>query len=121
MSSDEMRTRFQEYRNQQGLPGAAGGPGGGFGPGSGPGGGGFGPLGGGGPGGRRGGFNFNQPHGTVYYSANTSSLNAAPYSLTGEPSEKPGFLQQRFGASIGGPLNIPHIPWRLEDVLLPEL
>jgi len=109
MNSDEMRSRIQEYRNQQGGPG---GPGGGFGPGGGgPGGGGFGPLGGGGGGfgGRRGGFNFNQPHGTVYYSANTSSLDATPYSLTGEPSEKPGFLQQRFGASIGGPLNIPHI------------
>jgi trimeric autotransporter adhesin len=108
MSSDEMRARIQEYRNQQGIPGAAGGPGGGFGPGGGPGGGGFGgPLGGGG--GRRGGFNFNKPHGMLYYTANTSSLNAAPYSLTGAPAENPGYLQQRFGVSIGGPLNIPHI------------
>jgi hypothetical protein len=108
MSSDEMRARIQEYRNQQGGPGGAGG---GFGPGGGPGGGGggFGPLGGGGFGGRRGGFNFNQPHGTLYYSANTSTLNATPYALTGEPTEKPGYLQQRFGAAIGGPLNIPHI------------
>jgi trimeric autotransporter adhesin len=107
MNSDEMRTRAQEFRNQQGGPG---GPGGGFGPGGGSGGGGFGgPLGGGGLGGRRGGFNFNQPHGTVYYSANTSSLDATPYALTGAPSENPGYLQQRFGASVGGPLNIPHI------------
>src|SRR5450631_4846296 len=102
-----MRTRVQEFRNQQGGPG---GPGGGFGPGGGSGGGGFGgPLGGGGLGGRRGGFNFNQPHGTVYYSANTSSLDATPYALTGEPSANPGYLQQRFDASVGGPLNIPHI------------
>ena len=108
MSSDEMRSRMQDYRNQQGSMGGTGGPGGGGGPG-GPGGGGF----GGPPGGsftlRSRGFNFNQPHGTVYYSANTSSLDATPYSLTGEPSEKPGFLQQRFGASVGGPLNIPHV------------
>ncbi len=106
LSSDEMRSRMQDYRNQQGGPGGPGGPGGGFGGG----GGGFGPLGGGGGGfGRRGGFNFNQPHGTVYYSANTSDLDATPYSLSGQPSPKPGFLQQRFGASVGGPLNIPHI------------
>ena len=112
MNSPEMRAMGQEFRNQQGGPGGAGGPGGGFGPGGpggGPGGGGFGPLGGSGMGGRRGGFNFNQPHGTVFYSANTSSLNATPYALSGQPSEKPGYLQQRFGASIGGPLNIPHI------------
>ncbi len=109
MSSEEMRARIQEYRSQQGGPGGPGGPGGGFGPGGGPGGGGFGPP----PGGamvfRRGGFNFNQPHGMLYYSANTSSLNATPYALTGAPTENPGYLQQRFGAAIGGPLNIPHI------------
>ena len=99
MNSDEMRARVQEYRNQQGGPGGLGG---GFGPGGGPGGpggGGFGPLGGGGLGGRRGGFNFNQPHGTVYYSANTSALNADPFALTGAACRKiPGYLQQRFGA-----------------------
>ena len=107
MSGDDMRARMQDSRNQ---PGGAGGPGSGYGPGSGPGGGGFGPLGGGGgPGGRRGGLNFNQPHGTIYYSANTSALDATPYSLTGAPSEKSPFLQQRFGVSIGGPLNVPHI------------
>jgi len=106
MSTDELRNRIQDYRNQQG--GGPGGPGG-------PGGGGFGPGGGfgGGPGGGgfggRGRFNFNKPHGMFYYSANTSSLNAEPYSLTGAPVENPPYLQQRFGASIGGPLSIPHI------------
>ncbi len=40
---------------------------------------------------------------------NTSTLDATPYALTGAPSENPGYLQQRFGAAIGGPLNIPHI------------
>jgi len=116
MSTDELRTRMQDYGNQQGGfggPGGPGGPGGGgpggFGPGGGPGGGGFGGPGAMRLGGGRGRFNFNKPHGMFYYSANTSTLNAEPYSLTGAPSENPGYLQQRFGASIGGPLNVPHI------------
>ena len=104
MSTDELRSRIQEYGNQQGGFGGPGGAGGG-----GPGGGGFGAPGGVRLGGGRGRFNFNKPHGMFYYSANTSTLNAEPYSLTGAPSENPGYLQQRFGASIGGPLNIPHI------------
>ena len=45
----------------------------------------------------------------MYYSANTSSLDADTVFVEGEPSAKPGFLQQRFGVSVGGPLNIPHI------------
>jgi len=36
-------------------------------------------------------------------------LNASPYSLTGLPSTNPGYLQQRFGANLGGPLKIPKI------------
>lgn len=81
------------------IPGA-GGPGG-FGGGPG----GFG--GGGGRGGMRG-FNMNQPHGTLYYQLGDAALNAAPYSLTGSPSPKPGYEQNRFGALVGGPLKIPH-------------
>ena len=111
MSTDELRSRMQDYGNQQGgfggPGGPGGGPGGGFGGGSG--GGGFGGPGGVRLGGGRGRLNFNKPHGMFYYSANTSALNAEPYSLTGAPSENPGYLQQRFGASIGGPLDIPHI------------
>jgi Carboxypeptidase regulatory-like domain/TonB dependent receptor-like, beta-barrel len=104
MSSEEFRQRIQEFREQQGGI-AGGGPRGGFG---GPGG--F----GGGPGilvmrGGRGGFNINRPHGSVYYSAGNSALNAAPYSLTGQPATKPGYMQNRFGGSLGGPLNIPHV------------
>ncbi len=76
-------------------------------------GGGFGGRGGGGGGpvvlGRNRGFNINQPHGTIYYSANDAALNAAPFSLTGQPSINPAYLQQRFGGAIGGPLIIPHI------------
>ncbi len=48
-------------------------------------------------------------HGTVYYSANDAALNAAPFSLTGEPSPNPAYLQQRFGGNVGGPLIIPHV------------
>ncbi|MGC2324479.1 MAG: TonB-dependent receptor, partial [Terriglobales bacterium] len=105
----------------QGTQGGGGGPGGqgagpgGAGGGRGPGGGGgFGGGGGGGGGpfmlgGGRGRFNFNRPHGTIYYSADDSALDAAPYSLTGAPQIKPSYQQNRFGGSLGGPLNIPRI------------
>jgi trimeric autotransporter adhesin len=101
---DELRSGFQN--NQLGgIPGAPGS--GGLG-----GGGGFGGRGGGGGGGGRiggRGSNNNQLHGTVYYSANDAALNAAPFSLTGEPSPNPAYLQQRFGGNVGGPLIIPHV------------
>ena len=103
MSADEMQQRFNDARQQGGgfgAGGAFGGQGGGFG------GGGL----GGGPMifGRRG-FDSNRPHGSVYYGVGDSALNASPYELTGEPPEKPGYLQNSFGGSVGGPLNIPHI------------
>jgi hypothetical protein len=102
LSSDELRSRFQDQMG--GIPGAAGGP---------PGGGGFGGGGrggGGGGGGRFGGRgSSNQIHGTIYYSANDAALNAAPFSLTGQPSPNPPYLQQRFGGNVGGPLIIPHL------------
>ena len=125
-NNEDMQNRIEELRERarngdtsgadfRGVPGM-GGPGGGFG---GPGGGrGFGgPGGGGGPmirmgGGGRGGrnrFNMNQPHGNLFYSTDNSALDAKAYSLTGAASAKPDYMQQRFGASVGGPLNIPHI------------
>ena len=94
-----------------GGPGGVGGPGGGPG-GFGGGGGGFGGRGGPGNftlGGRRGRFNFNQPHGSIFYSLGDSAFDAKPFSLTGQPTQKANFSQNRFGATIGGPLNIPHI------------
>ncbi|MGC2258911.1 MAG: TonB-dependent receptor [Candidatus Sulfotelmatobacter sp.] len=104
MSSDEMQQRFNDARQQGGGFG-----GGGFG---GPGGGRGGGFGGGGGGpmifGRRG-FDSNRPHGSLYYGVGDSALNASPFSLTGQPTEKPSYLQNSFGGSIGGPLNIPHI------------
>jgi TonB dependent receptor-like, beta-barrel len=45
----------------------------------------------------------------VYYELGDDALDASPYSLTGQPVNKPGYLQNHFGASLGGPLNIPHI------------
>jgi len=103
---------------QRGTPGGApGGAPGGGGPGGGGGFAGFGGFGGGGGfggvgfggGGSRGRFDVNKPHGSVYYTAGASALNASPYSLTGEPATNPGYLQQRFGANLGGPLNIPKL------------
>ncbi len=100
MSADEMQQRFNDARQQGGGFGGGGfgGAGGGFG-GGGFGGGGFG----------RRGFDVNRPHGSLYYGVGDSALNASPYSLTGQPTEKPGYRQNSFGGSVGGPLNIPHI------------
>ncbi|HYA24059.1 MAG TPA: TonB-dependent receptor [Terriglobales bacterium] len=97
---------FQQRGNDAFQPGLPGGPGG-FG------GGGLGGGPGGGGGGRaifgRRGFDINHPHGSIYYGVGDSALNAAPYSLTGVPVTKPSYLQNSFGGSVGGPLNIPHI------------
>src|SRR4029077_4702615 len=89
--------------------GVRGGGGGGFG-------GGFGGFGGGGGrggpmvlGGGRGRYDVNRPHGSVYYSVGDSALDAAPYALTDSSTEKASYIRQRFGVSLGGPLNIPKI------------
>jgi TonB-dependent receptor-like protein len=93
--------RFGFDRAEAGRAGGAGrgGPegfgGGGFGPGFG------GPFGRGGRG--------NQIRGSIFQSADTSALDAAPYALNGQATAKPQYLQQRFGATIGGPLTIPKI------------
>ncbi|HTC92280.1 MAG TPA: TonB-dependent receptor [Terriglobales bacterium] len=111
MSSEELQQRVQEFRDQQNAPGGGGfrgGEGGGFFGGGGFGGGGFG-GGGGGFGIGRGRFNINKPHGSIYYSIGDSALNAAGYSLPGTPTSKPNYFQSRFGATLGGPLNIPKI------------
>ena len=49
------------------------------------------------------------PHGSLYYGVGDAALNASPFSITGQPTEKPAYLQNSFGGSVGGPLNIPHI------------
>jgi hypothetical protein len=118
---DDIRDRIQEMRDRGQLPNdvsqliqAVGGPGG-FGGMGGPGGpGGMGGPGGrgdfgGGRGGRGGRFNVNQPHGSLFYSFGDSALNAASYSLSGEPRPQPGYSSSRFGGVVGGPLRIPKI------------
>ncbi len=108
MSGDQLQERINDARQQGGGFGGIGNFGA---PGGGPGGGGG--FGGGGPGramsiGRRG-FDINHPHGSIYYGIGDSALNAAPYALAGEPATNPGYIQNNFGGSIGGPLNIPKI------------
>jgi hypothetical protein len=102
-SEQDLQDRIQEFRDRMQREG-----GGGFGGG---GGGGF-----GGPGGgvialgrMPKGFNINQPHGILYFSDDTSALDARSYSLTGIESAKADYNQSRFGVNVGGPLNIPKI------------
>ena len=64
---------------------------------------------GGGRGGRGRGFSVNQPHGSLFYSYGGSILDAKPFSLNGQPEDKADYNQNRFGFTLGGPLNIPHI------------
>ena len=82
-----------------------------------------GPAGRGGPGGPggfaggRGGFGGpfggrgrgNQIRGSVYQSMDSSALDTAPFALNGQPTVKPDYFQQRLGATLGGPLVIPHV------------
>jgi len=103
-NEDELQQRIQEFRDRMQREG-----GGAFGP----------PGGGGGPGGGQGqviafgrmprGFNINQPHGILYYTDDNSGLDARPFSLTGVPTPQAYYNQARFGANVGGPLNIPKI------------
>ena len=108
-SEEELQDRIQEFRERaqrEGLiPGGSGG-----GPGGGPGGGGGG-FGGGGPIAIRlpRGLNVNQPHGFIYFSDDDASFDAKPYSLTGIGQPKASYNFARFGANVGGPLNIPKI------------
>ncbi|HSB74893.1 MAG TPA: TonB-dependent receptor, partial [Terriglobales bacterium] len=126
--SGEMQDRLSDLREQLGRQGGGsgtislggataniqimGGGGGGFGGGFA--GGGGGPMivmmGGGGGGGRGfRGFNVNKPHGSVFFNYGGSALDAKPYSLNGQPESKASYNQNRFGVTMGGPLNIPHI------------
>jgi hypothetical protein len=105
--------RFANGFGGDGGPGGAGGFGGGTagfgGPGGFAGGRGFGP-GAGGPGGPFGrGGRGNQIRGTVFQSTDSSVLDSAPFALNGQPTIKPDYLQQRFGATLGGPLVIPKV------------
>jgi trimeric autotransporter adhesin len=104
-SEDDIQERIQEFRDRSQREGGnlqGGSPGGG-----------------GGPGGMGGGggmimrmprnFNVNQPHGMLYVSDDSGSLDAKSYSLSGQPTPKASYNLPRFGAVLGGPLNIPKI------------
>jgi hypothetical protein len=101
-SEEELQQRIQEFRERggfagfggQGFGGQGGGPGGGA-------------LAIGRLGGR--GFNINQPHGVLYFSDDNAGLDARPFSLDGTAGPKADYNQARFGANVGGPLNIPKI------------
>jgi hypothetical protein len=86
----------------RGGPGGPGGPGG-F---DGQGGSGLAGIGLGGFGRGRGG---NQIRGSAFQSFDTSTLDSPPASLNGQPTTKPDYFQQRFGATVGGPLSIPKV------------
>jgi len=107
-SDQDIQDRIQEFRDRAQREG--GGLQGGGGQGGGPGG----PGGGGGPmimsiGRMPRGFNINQPHGMLYASDDTASLDAKSYSLNGLGTTKASYSLPRFGALVGGPLNIPKI------------
>jgi hypothetical protein len=50
-----------------------------------------------------------QLHGQASYQVGGSPLDASPYSLTGQPTDKPSYLQQRFTVAVGGQFKIPHL------------
>jgi trimeric autotransporter adhesin len=115
--------QFRQMRTGAQGPGGPGGGTGGFGGGA-PGGGmgGRGGFGGGQgrqgerrPGGQQGAFfgnraqRNNQVRGSVFFSFRNSGLDAAPYSLNGQPADKPSYDQYRFGFSVGGPLIVPKL------------
>ncbi len=105
----EIQDRIAEMRQNGGNLAFQGGGLGGFGGGAG------GPMiimmGGGPGGGGRGfrNFNINKPHGAIFYNFGGSALDARPYSLNGVSADKADYGQSRFGITLGGPLNIPHI------------
>ena len=116
-SAGEVSPGGESFRADAGA--GQGGPGGRGGFGGGPGGGGFG-GGFGGPGrfggqDGPGGFGFGgrmrneQIRGQFSTTIADSALDAASYSLTGEPTDKPHYFQQRYTLSLGGPLKIPAV------------
>jgi hypothetical protein len=98
-----------------GFGGAGFGGGGGFGGGPGFGGRGGGGRGPGGPGdraafiGNRRNAARRQIQGSFFYSLRNSALDAAPFSINGQANTKAAYSQNRFGFTLGGPLEIPKL------------
>jgi len=104
-SEQDLEERIQEFRERMQRENAGGLQGGSSGEPGGPGGPGGGPM------IMRPGrnFNVNKPHGFLSFQDENAALDARPYSLTGISSEKADYNLMRFGANLGGPLNIPKI------------
>jgi hypothetical protein len=47
--------------------------------------------------------------GNLFFSLRNSAMDAKPYSLTGQPVEKPSYALARFGLAAGGALRIPKL------------
>lgn len=47
--------------------------------------------------------------GALFFNLDNSALDAKPYSLSGQPIEKPSYAQTRFGVAAGGALRIPKL------------
>jgi hypothetical protein len=56
-----------------------------------------------------------QIRGNLFDGIDSSALDTSPYSLTGQPATKPDYFQQRFGATVGGPMRIPGLFDRAHD------
>jgi trimeric autotransporter adhesin len=90
--------------------GAPGGPGAGGRFGGGPGGPGGGFPGGGGRGAFLGrGRGQNPYQGSASYTFGGSALDASPYPIRANAQQEPDYTRQQFGATIGGPLRLPHV------------
>jgi hypothetical protein len=121
MTDERMQEIRQRLRDQFGDIGFGGFGGGGFGGGRGGAGGGGGGFGGGGPGGFGGGgfggpggggfgrFGANRLRGSVFESLRDSVFDARQYSFSGLEQPKPSYIQNNFGAFLGGPFSIPHV------------
>jgi hypothetical protein len=115
-SMEDMRDRMQEMQASGQNMGMFAGNGIYF-----QGGGGGGPMGGpGGPGIFGGAIamrrtNSTAPHGSLSYTAGNSALDAQAYDLNSEAAAKNGYSSNRFSASVGGALVIPHVVKDLKD------
>lgn len=57
-----------------------------------------------------GGFGrSNRLQGSVYYNASGAPLDARPYSLNGQAKDKADYFQNRYGATLGGPVKLPGV------------
>jgi len=50
-----------------------------------------------------------QIQGSFFYSLRNSALDAAPFSINGQANTKAAYSQNRFGFTLGGPLEIPKL------------